>query len=112
MDIVNTIVTIGAVAAAVAAIWGVVFGITKWVQHQNGQSAEIRSLQEHHDKDIGELKQSEHERSTRVENELCILSYAVLAVLDGLKQQGCNGEVTKAHNDLEKYLNQKAHGQK
>ena len=32
------------------------------------------------------------------------LTVALLAVLDGLKQQGCNGEVTVAHTALKKYL--------
>ena len=58
------------------------------------------------------LREEEQAEFKRVKDELCVLAYSLLAVLDGLKQQGCNGEVTKAHASLEKYLNQKAHGQK
>ena len=38
-----------------------------------------------------------------------VLCYAVLACLDGLTQLGCNGNVTKAKDALEKHLNQTAH---
>ena len=51
-------------------------------------------------KDIQELR-----------DELCVLSYGMLAALDGLKQLHCNGEVTKAHDMLSKHLNKQAHGQ-
>ena len=57
-----------------------------------------------HDEHSGELKS--------LKDELCILSYAMLAALDGLRQQGCNGNVTRAHEMLEKHLNQQAHGQR
>jgi len=123
LEAVEIIITIGGVATAIAAIWGLVYGLTKWVHKQNSQSTDIEKLEKKHDtdtqrlldqekKDIDLLRSEESERIQRVEDELCVISYAVLAVLDGLKQQGCNGEVTKAHTALEKYLNQKAHGQK
>ena len=38
-------------------------------------------------------------------------SKTMLASLDGLMQLHCNGNVTKAHDRLEKHLNQQAHGQ-
>lgn len=98
-------------------------GIVKWIHKQNGQSTEISTLEKKHDEDTKKLmdqekadfealRKEERENIKGVKDELCILSYSVLAILDGLKQQGCNGEVTKAHNTLEKYLNQKAHDQK
>lgn len=40
-----------------------------------------------------------------------LLTYAVLACLKGLKEQGCNGPVTEAIGKIEKHINQKAHGQ-
>jgi len=117
------IIAMGGVATAIVAIWGLIYGLTKWVHKQNNQSTDIATLSKRHDadtakilqqekEDVAMLRKEEKERIERVESELCVLSYAVLAVLDGLKQQGCNGEVTKAHTELEKYLNQKAHGQK
>jgi hypothetical protein len=46
-----------------------------------------------------------------VQEELCVVNYAVLAALDALKQQGYNGRVTEASDKLEKHINRKAHGQ-
>lgn len=57
-------------------------------------------------------KKREAEERRMIKDELCILSYAMLAALSGLKQQGCNGDVTEAHSRLEKHLNQQAHGQR
>jgi len=37
--------------------------------------------------------------------------YCLLACLKGLAEQGCDGPVHDAINKLEKYLNQKAHGE-
>ena len=79
---------------------------------QNTQSTDIEALEKKHDADTKMLREEEQAEFKRVKDELCVLAYSLLAVLDGLKQQGCNGEVTKAHASLEKYLNQKAHGQK
>ena len=38
-----------------------------------------------------------------------MICYGLLATLDGLKQLGANGNVTDAHEKLEKHLNQTAH---
>lgn len=48
---------------------------------------------------------------TRVKKEDTIVIYALRACLDGLHQKGCNGEVTKAKDMLDDYLNQAAHHQ-
>lgn len=112
MEAVEIIIAIGGVATALTAIWAIVYGITKWVHKQNTQSTDIEALEKKHDADTKMLREEEQEEFKRVKDELCVLAYSLLAVLDGLKQQGCNGEVTKAHASLEKYLNQKAHGQK
>lgn len=56
------------------------------------------------------LDQKAQDREIRqVKTEMGIICYGVLACLDGLKQMGCDGNVTKAKNDLEKHLNQTAH---
>ena len=46
-----------------------------------------------------------------MKEELTLLTYGVLACLMGLKEKGCNGPVTKAIDDIEKYINKKAHDQ-
>ena len=61
--------------------------------------------------DIEDLKKQEKEDIKAMEDELCLLTYAVLACLKGLKEQGCNGPVTEAIGKIEKHINQKAHGQ-
>lgn len=41
--------------------------------------------------------------------ELQMLCYGLRACLSGLKEQGCNGEVTTALEGLNKHLNKQAH---
>ena len=41
--------------------------------------------------------------------DILILTKSVSAILDGLKQQGCNGRVTEAKENLEKYLMDRAY---
>lgn len=106
---VDTIIKAAAVLGAVGAIWAVAYRVIKWFQKQEKQSNDIETLRILHISDTKELKDKESEDMQLVKDELCLLSYAMLAALDGLKQQGCNGEVTKAHNMLEKHLNKQAH---
>lgn len=49
------------------------------------------------------------EKIKEVKTELHILTNCMAAVLDGLKQQGCNGEVTKASSELDEYMRSRAH---
>ncbi len=107
----NSIILIGGVLTALLGIGGVVVAVIKWILAQNKQSEDISALRKLHEKDMGEFRQKEAERNQAIQDELCVLSYAMLASLDGLKQLHCNGEVTKAHEKLEKHLNQQAHGQ-
>jgi hypothetical protein len=97
----DTIIKIAAVLGAVIAIGTAAYGVIKWFQKQEKQSVDIEELRKKQAQDIKELK-----------DEQCLISYAMLACLDGLKQLNCNGAVTEAHNKLEKHLNQRAHGQK
>ena len=46
---------------------------------------------------------------TQVKEELRILTDCMAAVLDGLHQQGCNGRVTEASNNLQAYMNMRMH---
>ena len=85
--------------------------IIKWFLKQNKQSENIEKLREQHNKDIEEAKKKESEDIQSIKDELCVISYAMLASLDGLMQLHCNGNVTKAHDRLEKHMNQQAHGQ-
>lgn len=84
---VNTIITLAAVITAIGTCMGVLYKTFKWVERQKIQDREIANIKE----------------------EQNIVCYALLATLDGLKQLGANGNVTDAHNKLEKHLNNQAH---
>ena len=96
----QTILTVSGVVGAVLAIGSLIYKAIKWFQTQEEQT-----------KQIEELRNKEQEDINNVKEELCLLMYANLACLKGLKEQGCNGPVTEAIDKIEKHLNIKAHGQ-
>lgn len=87
-----------ALCTSIAGVVALIFKIVRWVDRQKQQDAELQTLKITHDTDMGALQE-----------ELTIICYALLAALDGLKQLGANGNVTHAHELLDKHLNQKAH---
>lgn len=46
-----------------------------------------------------------------IKEEQTLQCYCILACLQGLAEQGCNGPVHEGINKMEKYLNKKAHNQ-
>ena len=94
----ETIITAGAVLAAVLAIGGVVFKVYKWYLNQNNQDKSIDELKSHHEEDMKQLRE-----------ENTLVCYALSACLDGLMQLGANHTVPDAKDKLDKYLNQQAH---
>lgn len=95
-----TITTIAGVMSALIAIRAAAYKVIKWFQAQEKQTKDIEKLREREKQDIEDMQ-----------DELCLLTYAVLACLKGLREQGCNGPVTEAIGKVEKHINQKAHGQ-
>lgn len=85
----NTIITAATLFGAVTAIAGVAFNVYRWYLKQNKQDEEIEKMK----------------------NEQCLLTYGILACLEGLSEQGCNGPVTEAINKIEKHINKQAHDQ-
>lgn len=83
----QTVVTAGAVLAALTAIFTLLWRIFKWADRQKRQDAELEETRK----------------------ELALLTYGVLACLKGLKEQGCNGPVTDAIQRIEKFINKQAH---
>ena len=83
----DTILTASAVLVAFGTIFGTVFAIYRWFLKQQCQDLEIKLIKE----------------------EMAQQNLVMLACLDGLIQLGANGEVTKAKNHFEKYLNGLAH---
>lgn len=98
LSIVKTVTTICGMIAAVGGVAALIYKLVRWIAHQGEQDAEIKALREMHIADMDALRE-----------ELTVICYASLACLDGLKQLGANGNVTKAHDKLDKHLNQKAH---
>lgn len=86
----NTIIWISSVLAALIAIGTIIYKFIKWIDRQANQDKEIH----------------------KIKSEQTMICYVMLACLDGLKQLGANGEVTKAHERLSKYLNETAHDQR
>lgn len=111
METVDLIIKIAALIGAVGGICGAIYAVIKWFQKQEKQTTDIAELKALHQKDMEETRKKEAEDMKAIKDELCVLSYAMLASLDGLQQLHCNGNVTKAHEKLEKHLNQKAHDQ-
>lgn len=87
---VNTIILVASILTAVSVIVAFIYKGFKWYTEQKGQSVKIHEIQE----------------------EQTVICYVLLAALDGLKQLGANGEVSKAHEYLGKHINKKAHDQK
>ena len=85
----QTILTIAAVLSAVAAIMKYYNKGYDLVKHQKEQDEDIKGIK----------------------TELAIATKGILACLQGLKEQGCDGPVTEAINEINEHLNKKAHGQ-
>jgi len=86
--------------AALVAIWGGYKVILEIVDKINAKHDQVQKWDEY-DKQIKD-----------VIDEQCMLTYCMLATLDGLKQLGANGRVTEARDKLDKYINESAHRNK
>lgn len=83
----STIITIASVITALGVIFGMIFAVYRWYLKQEKQDEDIKAIKE----------------------EQTLLTYGVLACLKGLKEQGCDGPVTTAINQIEKHINKQAH---
>lgn len=96
----QTIITAGAVVGALVSIITLIAKVIRWVDHQKSQDQSLKALSDRHEAD-----------NKAIQEELTLLTYGILACLKGLKEQGCNGPVTKAIGKIEKHINNKAHHQ-
>lgn len=87
MEVGQIIITIASIITALGAIFGMIFAVYRWYLKQEKQDKDIKSIKE----------------------EQTLLTYGVLACLKGLKEQGCDGPVTSAINQIEKHINKQAH---
>ncbi len=83
----DTIITAAAFLSAVIAIFGLIFAVYKWYLRQNKQDDDIKALKA----------------------EQSVIVKGVLACLKGLKEQGCNGPVTNAIEEIQTHINEQAH---
>lgn len=81
------ITALAATITALGVVFGAVFGIYRWFLKQEKQDRDIKAIKE----------------------EQSVLVQGVLACLKGLKEQGCNGPVTEAIDQLENHINKQAH---
>lgn len=111
--IVSLVAGIGAIKVIVKDI------TTKHDQKQKWDSydAQIKEVNEKIDTSISQLNKNIEDQSTettaklqQMQAEQCMLTYCMMATLDGLKQLGCNGKVTEARDKLDKFMNKQAHG--
>ena len=83
----QSLLSLAAVLGALIAIFGYYNRAYSWYRRQQRQDEDIKSIKA----------------------EQSLLTYGVLACLQGMKEQGCNGPVTEAIIKIEKHLNEKAH---
>jgi branched-subunit amino acid aminotransferase/4-amino-4-deoxychorismate lyase len=102
----QSIITCAAVAAAAIAL---VRYVANGVRRLDRWNNDYDKLKKQHDADVEKLE-SELATEIRKNNvELQVLTRGILACLKGLQEKGCNGPVTEAAEELETYLNEKAH---
>ena len=75
-----------------------------------------QEIMDKYDKKLSDMKKTIEENHCDTEAkiqelkaDMLILTRSVSAILDGLKQQGCNGAVTKAKEELDSFLMDKAY---
>ena len=83
----EVITTVAAVITALGVIFGLIFAVYRWYLKQEKQDKDIKSIKE----------------------EQSVLVHGVLACLQGLREQGCNGPVTAAIEQIENHINKQAH---
>lgn len=77
--------------------------------------ADVRDIKAKIDRDYHRINDIERELSrhrkdqARDREEMQIIMRGVLAALQGLKEQGCDGTVTETADEISQYLNKKAH---
>ena len=98
MSLIDKVTAISALIIAIGVIASSLIKFYKWVSKPKETEEDLKKIDNKQKEDIKAIK-----------TELCMTTYCLLACLDGLKQLGANGNVTEAHDRLQKYLNQQAH---
>lgn len=93
--------TLVAIVAGIGAILALIGYITSVHDKRKKYDA--------YEKQIGELHTEMDAKLQEIKAEQCMLTYCMYAVLEGLGQLKCNGPVTEARNELNKFMNKQAH---
>ena len=107
----QTLITAGAVLAALSAFITLGWKLFKWINHQKEQDKEITRIEQKFDKAIKEIEAEREKAQASILEEQTLITYGLLACLKGLAEQGCDGPVTEAIGKIEKHINLKAHAQ-
>ena len=83
----NLIITISSVTSSVIVIGSALIAVIHWFQRQSEQDRDIR----------------------RLKDEMKLICSGVLACLKGLREQGCDGPVDSAIEEIERYIKDQAH---
>lgn len=97
-ELAELIKLIAAVITAIGVISVAVAKIYQWYKRPKENSEHLAEMTKRQESDIKAIK-----------SEQCMITYCMLACLDGLKQLGANGPVTEARDKLGKYINKQAH---
>lgn len=130
MDTVITFADLVKLAIVIMGIWGfckIIMEIVKAIttRHDREQAwdataEKLRSEREEtvcrYNSQLSDIRKQQDDIRTEfdakvqeVKAEQFIIIETLRAILDGLKQQGCNGRVSEAICNLDDYLNEKAH---
>lgn len=106
MDTAITINELLKIVAVGVALWGGYKVIKEFVEAINTRHDQ-RQKWDSYDTEIAGINTKLQELNA----EQCMLTYCMMATLDGLHQLGANGKVTEAREKLDKFINKQAHGQ-
>ena len=101
----NLIIGISGFVVAVGVLIGTVKSYYKQIEKWNGYDSQIKELNDKVVEKNNEVK----EQIKTLKSEQYMQTRVLLAVLDGLHQQGCNGKVTGAIEELTDFLNKNSH---
>ena len=92
------IIKLAEVVGALSLVLGVIIGGYKLYDRIIDRMDDI-------DKRVSDLEKE----TKRIKKEDRLVIFALRACLDGLHQQGCNGKVTEAIEEIDNYINDAAH---
>ena len=104
----NVITAVSFMTAVILLVQRFAKGV-RWFDKQEKQSTDIEELKHQHEVDVDKLESEMAAEIRKNNEELQLLTRGILACLKGLQEKGCNGPVTEMAQEIEDYLNTKAH---